>query len=396
MTRGKPIRIYKYWHGTGFLTHNSYTDQIFRALRLTCRSFAYLQIIERRLFSHLHVCADADGLRLLQSIRVRDSPIARYANSLEFHGGRLYHDFGEGLEGEGLEKQDRLNSALVFLRSESLKKSWANALKEIERPISVAIGSTGLEDDHEVPEHDSTADALFESAMESLARAQVPVHTLKIETPLSEFKWERLPTWDRLDLSQLHALEFRSSLEPHWESEAAQEAFYVRANAGIASIMKKCSTSLKEFCYTDGPMCWPGKDVVPLPNLRTLDLTNLSGFICTRNIASWIGEMPRLQRMAMDGVHLGERTEGWLALYDAVRLHMVTNKPAKFECEWSQYMSSGIIDISFHQDLGNLDSLLEEGRPPADSDLFEISEWDLAMYMTGRGVWTDELEEWAA
>ena len=137
----------------------------------------------------------------------------------------------------------------------------------------------------------SIGDALFETGIESLAEADLCIQSLEIHCAMTgHFGWENITGWGKLDLSSLQHFHFdpwvtsyRCCGEDEEPSEG-QDAIAIRASDAITSIMKKCKDRLAEFYYSGEfcPMIWPGAQVIPLSNLKSLSLEY--GYIEAKNL----------------------------------------------------------------------------------------------------------------
>ena len=136
----------------------------------------------------------------------------------------------------------------------------------------------------------AVGDALFEIGIESLAEAEVSVHFLKITCAMTgHFGWENIKGWEKLDLSNLHTLDFNPwtqylpCMSGRGKPSDFQCAIAARATDALTGVFKKCKDSLEIFTYGKKcPMVWPGAQAVSLSNLKKLSLK--FGYLEPRNM----------------------------------------------------------------------------------------------------------------
>ena len=183
--------------------------------------------------------------------------------------------------------------SIIFLGFEATYHSFVYSfVKQVPEPFKCSIQPyKGYENDERrrviaAP----VGDALFEIGIDSLAKTEVCVQSLKIKCAMTgHFGWKNITGWEKLDLSRLQTLKFDpwTTSQPSYSISDRGTSYYedaiaVRASDAITEVMKKCKNSLEVFTYGRySPMIWPGAQVIPLPNLKKLSLEN--GYLEPKN-----------------------------------------------------------------------------------------------------------------
>ena len=390
-----------------------------KALRLSTPRFAFLNLIQRTLFSDIlfvPVVGNVEDLARPEFFRIAPFvtrvsfvvPIKHWILTLCNIKSLKAPPFGESQELPEIchFNHSRQRALGDLLQTALIKVAWSSALKSLYRVNSVRFKTLGFEcvckgaahwymyKNQMVPQAYQDAsreiaaplgDALFATGIFCLAMARVKLRKLKVECVLTDkFGWANLPAWHKLNLSQLEYFRFAPLVRP-WAScpfTCIEDAFdpVVAAPAAVAAVLQKCRTRLWKFAYKGRcPMPWPDEEVIKLPNLVWLSIR--SGSIYPEDLRAWMKEMPSLRILQLNNVSLCEFRDlrVWREVFDAIRDH-----PNALYVDLKKITRVPLVhDTSDGQEL--LDLIY--------SDQITDREAALPMYLNGLVEWDEDLAE---
>ena len=225
---------------------------------------------------------------------------------------------------------------------------------------------------------------MFAVAVSCLAQAHIQPTALDLRfRSTGAFGWNSLPGWAQLDLSKVEKLSFQPVAQcldewGSWSHEREEEVG-ARACSALNDVLRKCSGSLKDlFIKRESPLTWPTADLVPLPELKRIELDGIH--VNNGNFARLLQLMPKLTYYALICT---SGTQEWKAMLDAVRNH-----GNRMDVHWDQIASNDCAEISLYDNTANVSEDRENEDPWMDIDR------SLQNYLAGKGGWNKCLRMW--
>ncbi|KAL8717024.1 MAG: hypothetical protein Q9181_008365 [Wetmoreana brouardii] len=140
-----------------------------------------------------------------------------------------------------------------------------------------------------------------------------------------------------------------------------EDAVAERAADATAMVLKKCHRSLERL-ICEGPMLWPGDEIIELPALRELVLDE--DLIQRRKFTSWMSKMTSHENLELSYLEPrdGSSLADWGCVLDAIR-----DRPKRMRLYFFNRTGVGPTFLSYHTDdfkrhLEREEALLQEAR----------------------------------
>ncbi|KAK2810372.1 hypothetical protein FQN50_003103 [Emmonsiellopsis sp. PD_5] len=418
-----------------------------RALRLSCRRFAYLDIIQNSLFhsgsiqlettpEELERLETSDISRLPTSIRKITFIAPKYSWITTLDGFkeilRVQAPHGPEFSPEEITQgfgayRARANQIKTLFDSGRFEKACIAIFEKLSDPVEVTISTPYCDEwaetqttnapcdlrahphngDDDIPKESTcmaaaaaVGDELFLAITAALAAAKKkPKVALELECVLSgNVAWMHKPKWAGIDLDGLTGLFFDARFE---EGLEADDDVLDNCTMLLSSILEKCQHTLTTLhihptvgSAQDDNIIWPPPDraVLALPKLEELNINH--AVFRPKDFASFLLHATNLKSLYLQSTDLERKpfTSGpdysqYKLIWTAIRRH-----PSRMQLECYEIIGNDWSEVSnsFHSG---------ESPPPnnySEDDWMEAADNDLWGYVSGRNRWTKYLRRYFA